>query len=88
VSNFVVVFEHGKSGKVDLALSDEMTVPEAIKKVRTENARGGGVVITAVFRSDDEMTNLCQLHGNELPCEICDSLSEGRFPSTLIDLDG
>ena len=38
--------------------------------------------------ADEALTEVCQLHGNPVPCEICDKLYRGEFPSSWIELHG
>jgi hypothetical protein len=84
VASFVVLYEDRKGTKC-LFISDEPTAPEAAHAVKVEHS---GSVITNVYIADNDLTPVCILHGNHLPCAECDGLSGGKFSSEKIDLAG
>jgi hypothetical protein len=84
VASFVVLYED-RAGKKCLSISNESTAPEAAHAVKVEHS---GSVITNVYIADDDLTPVCILHGNRLPCGECDGLSGGKFSSDEIDLAG
>ena len=44
--------------------------------------------IEHVYLDDGDMTEVCHIEGNPLPCIDCDKLKRGEFPSNWIQLSG
>ena len=84
-NHYFVTVEVPDPGDPDEMTVDEQltivgeSVPEAIKALRINS-------VISVHLDDDEMTEVCQLHGTPVECERCTKLENGTFPSSEIRL--